>query len=166
MKCIWCDIDARFRFCSDKCFLEYAKTRTNVTCAICQYDPKTGDIGNHSTNRLCDDCRAGEENAGWREPSDYEQTAEDVDVTAAAAGGDRLEAVFGGKRKGDSEMAARVVKIALHEQVTRRRRRRNRNGEIVRGWTTAEEQPSLRDIAQKAGCSHEYARKVLKRVLD
>jgi hypothetical protein len=97
------------------------------------------------------------------EQSELEQGTQDVDV--AAAGGVRLESVFGGRRKGDTEMARRIVAIALREKVMRRRRRRNANGDLLRGWVTVEEDLTLREIAERAGCSREYARKVINRII-
>lgn len=126
-------------------------------CAICDSTNDTADI--------CESCHADPANVDWCEPSEYEQSAEDVDVTVATAGGDRLESVFGGRRKGATDLARRVVQIALRTK-TRvvRRRRRNVQGHPLRGWHDVHEGVPLRQIASEAGCSAEYVRQVLRRI--
>jgi hypothetical protein len=66
MTCSVCRKKAAFRFCSNQCFLVYAKRRSGIRCAICSYDPKTGKVGDSSTNKLCADCRRAPENRDWR----------------------------------------------------------------------------------------------------
>lgn len=163
MTCLGCKRESAYRFCSDACFLAYSKTRLHVECAICQYDPVTGSIGNHRTHRRCQDCQEADENDDWCEPSIYEQRTDDVDTLVGIVGGGTLAEVFGGARKGNDAMAARVV-AAAKMTITVRRRRRNANGQLLRGWVHIEVEPTLRDIAKAAGCSHEQARRILKRI--
>lgn len=139
--------------------------QNEVTSAICQYDPETGRIGNHLTNRRCDDCKAGEENADWGQDSDQEQLAEDIDVSGKASSGARIESYFGGKRKADTDTANRIVQLALRGTVTRRRRRRSRTGAPLRGWETVEEPMTLREIAAATDSSVAYVHKVVKRII-
>jgi hypothetical protein len=164
LTCLVCGAASSIRFCSYPCLEAYSRGRQGVECAVCQWDPETGRVGNANTHRLCGECSSAEENADWCEPSDYEQTAEDVDVTTAAAGGQRLEAIAGRRRKVDTALATRVIRAA-RRRIPRRRRRRNAKGDLLRGWVTVEEGPSLREIAKEAGCSPEYARKVMRQLL-
>lgn len=168
MTCKRCEQPASFRFCSNACFIAYVKDprRAYVLCAICQYDPITKRIGNHETHRRCEDCTAGEENADWAQPSEYEQGSDDVDALVAISGGGvSLEALVGGKRKAATSLADRVLQIASTVMITRRRRRKTSSGWITRGWVTFQGPPNQREIAEMAGCSRAYVRKLLKRVL-
>jgi hypothetical protein len=165
LKCIVCGATSNIRFCSYPCLASYSRGRQGVECAVCQWDPDTGRVGNANTHRLCGDCSSAEENADWREPSDFEQAIGDVAVATAAAGGARLEPLAGRRRKIDTDLADRVIRAA-RGRVSRRRRRRNAKGYLLRGWVTVEEGPSLREIAKEAGCSFAYARKVLRTLLN
>jgi len=168
VECIQCKEKGTFRFCSNKCFITYAKDpkRKYVECAACQYDPVTGRIGNVRTYRLCADCKQGAENKAWKEPSDNERGTDDVDTVIAIAGaGVRIEALVGGKRKADTGLADKVVNIARTAMVPRRRRKRSASGKVTRGWETVMVPPNEREIAEMAGCSKTYVRNLLKRVL-
>jgi hypothetical protein len=95
-----------------------------------------------------------------------ERGTEDVDATVAiVGGGERLEAYFGGRRKGDSAKAHAIIQLALRERVTRRRRRRNRRRYLLRGWVRVDEPLSMREIAVRVGCAVSYVHKVLSRLL-
>lgn len=168
VECLRCKSKGTFRFCTDGCFIDYAKDpkRKFVECAICQYDPVTGRIGNVRTHRLCTDCKQGAENKAWKEPSEQEQGTDDIDAAVAISGaGVRIEALAGGKRKADTELADRVINIARTAMVPRRRRKRSAAGKITRGFETVMVPPNEREIAEMAGCSQTYVRKLLKRVL-
>lgn len=128
-----------------------------VLCAVCD--------NTNETVQLCDACRADPANVDWCEPSDSEQTAEDVDTVMLVAGGQRLESIFGGARKFDTSIAERVVR-ASRKSVTKRRRRRNANGKPLRGHIFVEQPLSLREIAQEVGCSVAYVHKVLERLFS
>lgn len=134
-------------------------------CAVCYVDPLTGRRGTNETSDICQACHDDPANVDWCAESDLDQTSADVDVTLGAAGGGRLEGVFGGGRKFNTELAHRVVKIAVRTK-TRvvRRRRRNVNGHSLRGWVDVIEGVPLREIAKEAKCSAEYVRRVLRRL--
>jgi hypothetical protein len=163
--CTVCSAASNIRFCSYACLETYSRGRPGVECAVCQWDLETGRVGNANTDRLCGDCSSAEENRDWCAPSDYEQSAEDVDVAAVAAGGGvRMEVMFGGRRKADTALADEVIRAARYALVSRRRRRRSADGRILRGWQTVMEPATEREIAELAGCSRAYVRKLLGRL--
>lgn len=167
MVCLGCDQPSSFRFCSNACFVAYAKhpRRAYVECALCQYNPDTRTFGNHNTHRICDDCREGDDTSEWAEPSEYEQRTDDIDTLVSISGGGvTIEAMFGGKRKADTERANAVLRIAKTMLVPRRQRRRTAGGWPARDYETVMVPPSERQIAEMAGCSRAYVRKLLRRV--
>ncbi|HEX4461920.1 MAG TPA: hypothetical protein VIA18_28265 [Polyangia bacterium] len=135
-----------------------------MICAVCYVDPITGRIGTNDTMDICAACKLLPENQDWHEASAYERSSEDVDA-APSKSGDRIEAMFGGKRKHATTMADRVIQIADEAIIRVRRRRRNAQGAKLRGWETVEREPTEREIAELAGCSQSYVRKCLKRII-
>jgi hypothetical protein len=154
MNCRVCGKKASFRFCSNKCFLAYAKTRKGVRCAVCSYDPRTGRIGDPTTTKLCDECKRAPENRGWSES--WENTDLDSDIEAHA--GLRLDDVIPDSPQ-SSELADRIRALAALRTgavIPRALRTKRARGQrpLDAAYTTAQ-------IAERAGCSVQYVRQVL-----
>jgi hypothetical protein len=81
----------------------------------------------------------------------------------SVAGGSRLSSLSGGRRKKDTALAHRVVRVARWTRLVWRRRR-NENGHPLRGWEWREEELPLREVALLARCEESYVRSVLKRL--
>jgi hypothetical protein len=65
MKCFECGTEGTYWLCSNACTLTYAKKRAGADCAICSFNPKTGQIGRHDTRKICSECRNHPENRDW-----------------------------------------------------------------------------------------------------
>lgn len=167
MACVECQAPSTYRFCSNPCFIAYAKSRPGIECQVCQWMPLTQSIGNHNARGLCAECRDDAAQADWGDASELEQATDDLDGLVAIAGGARIESIHGGRRKLDSDKAHEILRLAEDDaaRVTRRRRRRSATGKILRGWMVVTRPPSEREIASMVGCSRAYVHKVIKGLL-
>jgi hypothetical protein len=158
MNCVVCKREASFRFCSNACVLAWAKAHPRVECAVCHYDPETGRLGIHWTNRLCTDCRRSTENQDWVQAR--KETASEVIAQDDASTTQTLRAFREEQRQAVWRVMARVVELATkgervpigrHDARGRRRDRRYRIQRL-----------SIPEIAKRVGRSPAWVKHVLR----
>jgi DNA-directed RNA polymerase specialized sigma24 family protein len=155
-KCIVCGTSATYWLCSNKCAKQYAKTRVGIECAICSFDPATGRMGDVTTDKLCDRCRAAEENRDWVDPHQKHDLDGQIDQRQPTmALGQWLEE--NRPRPGDLEKHVReYLSMTVTETVEKLDSKKRRRGSYTR-----ERHYTPEEIAKLAGCTEQYVRKVM-----
>jgi hypothetical protein len=155
-KCIVCGTSATYWLCSNKCAKQYAKTRIGIECAICSFDPTTGRMGDITTDKICDRCRAAEENRDWVDPrADHELDNQIEQRRPAMSLADWLDE----NRPRPSELEQHVRELStmtVTEVVPKVDRQGRRRGSYKR-----ERSYTPGEIAKLAGCTERYVRQVL-----
>lgn len=159
-KCVTCRGPAAFRFCSNECFLRYSRTRADVHCAICQYDPQTGRIGNASTNVVCEECKAAEENQDWREPARRETVFDPALLPIMES-----YPTVSGRRLKPPPRRTRVIFALLREHSIRVPMRNVGVNRTVERWVWQSRPLNLSEIAFLVGCSRQAVLKTVNRAL-
>jgi AraC-like DNA-binding protein len=157
MTCVECGKEGTYWLCSNACALAYAKARGKRDCAICSYDPKTGRVGRHDTNKICAECRNHMENAEWcsgrKELADERAATRDEGCRRLREEQDRpLPEV--------SETLTRIARLLVEgarAPVVYRDKRGRRRGKRER-WRAL----SMREIAARAGCSRSEVARVVR----
>jgi hypothetical protein len=146
MRCRGCGKEAKAEWCSNACFVEHRTDdegkRTSKMCAICYVDPKTGRRGTDRTTRLCDACRRDPANAGWSETWEGVDTTADVVAAARPRGGEpqrSLATVEGRPLKPATERERKILLLLAFGDLT------------------------MRQVAERVGCSVAFVHKVVKR---
>jgi hypothetical protein len=155
--CLVCGCEAGFRFCSSACFLTWARTRAEVECAVCQYDPATGRVGNFNTTRLCRDCRKGVENRGWNDRRML--TGQEDRIRQLRSPGTLADLQREDRRQSSAkqDLIRRLALVGEPELVVRMDQAGRRRGTRLRrrGYSPTE-------IARVVNCAVSYVHRVLK----
>lgn len=159
MTCAGCGNESGYWLCSNACALAYAKKRARFDCAVCSYDPKTGRVGRHDTNRLCSECRAREENVAWLH---RDEEAPEAEMELHHDGLLRLREQQDRRLKPVTPLMRKIVAMLVEGKLVAYRYRDPQG--ISRGTRNRRVGFSARQIANELGCTEQTVRRVLRRI--
>lgn len=158
MTCVECGKEATYWLCSNECARRHLDTGRRRNCAVCSFDRKTQRLGTLSTNRICRQCKAAPENAGWFRGRNEDPEPDALVETRLA---ERLRLLVEQDRP-LPEMTPRYMRIV--QMVLERKRvsyvfvdKRGRKRGIRYRWQAY----TVRRIAELEGCSKREVEEVI-----